>query len=408
MNRSPLHAIHESAGAEFQDYAGTPIVSTFGRPQAEYSAIRKSAAIIDFPQRAFLEFTGPDRLGFLNNLLTNETWNKSTKTGMAAGTGVYSFLLNTKGRILSDMYVLEHGGHTLIEVDARHVDMIGEFVAKYLFREKVTLTSRAGGVWKLFLTGPRAFDSLLKASGASISAPAESGVLSLAIAGIEVLAHRDDLCGVPGYGLIVPTDGIEAVWSTFTCEAGMPEERATAGDRSISSGRECELPDQAKQAGNSVPPGQSLRFPGLARPAGWAAFNSVRIEAGRPIFGIDYDESVLPAETGQLHRAVSFTKGCYLGQEIVARMHARQQVSRMIVGIRMEGSALPMAGAKIHDAEGNEVGGVTSSTLSPMLSMAAIALGIIRRGHTAVGTPVCIPAEGAMHTGKVVELPFVR
>ena len=122
MSSSPIHALHESAGAEFQDYAGTPIVLTFGQPQAEYSAIRKSAAIVDFPQRAYLEIGGPDRLSFLNNLLTNETWNKSTKTGLAAGTGIYSFLLNTKGRILSDMQVLELGERTLLEVDGRNVE----------------------------------------------------------------------------------------------------------------------------------------------------------------------------------------------------------------------------------------------------------------------------------------------
>src|SRR5205807_8530340 len=108
------------------------------------------------------------------------------------------------------------------------------------------------------------------------------------------------------------------------------------------------------------------------RPIGWAAFNAARIEAGRPIFGIDFDESVLPAETGQFNRAVSVTKGCYLGQEIVARMHARQQVARQLAGIRMDSDALPIAGAKIFDDASNEIGGVTSSTLSPVLSNVAI------------------------------------
>src|ERR1700677_3091319 len=96
------------------------------------------------------------------------------------------------------------------------------------------------------------------------------------------------------------------------------------------------------------------------RPAGWAVFNTTRIEAGRAMFGIDFDDSVLPAETGQLDRAVSFTKGCYLGQEIVARMHARGQVARQIVGIRMKEDALPIAGAAILDKEKNQIGGITS------------------------------------------------
>ncbi|MGA2496953.1 MAG: glycine cleavage T C-terminal barrel domain-containing protein [Tepidisphaeraceae bacterium] len=393
MSSSPIHPLHESAGGEFQDYAGTPIVLTFGQPQAEYSAIRKSAVIIDFPQRAYLEIGGPDRLAFLNNLLTNETWNKSTKTGLAAGTGIYSFLLNTKGRILSDMQVLELGERALVEVDGRNIEMLRAFLERYLFREKVAIASRAGALWKLFLTGPRAFDSLLKASGATMGAPAEMGVLSLTIAGVDTIVYRDDFCGVPGYGLIVPAEGLEAVWRTFThdpASVGAPVNFAGA------------------DTGGTVRPEQFLKFTGLARPAGWAAFNTVRIEAGRPMFGIDYDESVLPAETGQLHRAVSFTKGCYLGQEIVARMHAREQVSRLIVGIRMDEDALPVAGAKIHDAAGNEVGGIRSSTVSPVLSNAAICLGIVRRAHAGIGTTVHIPAEGAVRMGTVVELPFVR
>jgi folate-binding protein YgfZ len=148
------------------------------------------------------------------------------------------------------------------------------------------------------------------------------------------------------------------------------------------------------------------------RPIGWAAFNACRIESGRPIFGIDFDDSILPAETGQLARAVSFTKGCYPGQEVVARMHARQQVARQIVGLKMESDALPIAGAQIFDDNGgtggNAVGGVTSSTISPILSNAALCIGLVKKPFFAVGTKSTIPAEGAMHKATVVETPFRR
>ena len=125
------------------------------------------------------------------------------------------------------------------------------------------------------------------------------------------------------------------------------------------------------------------------------------------MFGIDFDESVLPAETGQLSRAVSLTKGCYLGQEIVARMHARGQLARQIVGLKMDGDALPIAGAKIFDEGDNEVGGITSSTLSPVLSNRAICLGLVKKPFFNVGTRLRIPAEGGIHPASVVELPFV-
>src|SRR5882724_6823655 len=94
---NPLFHLHEQAEAEFQAYSQVQIVSTFGEPQAEYAAIRKSAALLDEPQRGILEVSGKDRFAFLNNLLTNKTWDKETKTGLAAGSGVYAFFLNTKG-----------------------------------------------------------------------------------------------------------------------------------------------------------------------------------------------------------------------------------------------------------------------------------------------------------------------
>src|SRR6476469_4430996 len=122
---NPLHAMHAQAAiAEFQQYAELEIVSTFGQPEAEYSAIRKAAGMMDLPQRGVLELTGRDRLAFLNNLLTNQTWDKQSKSGLAAGSGVYAYFLNLKGRIVADMNVLELGERTLLETDARMVEVL--------------------------------------------------------------------------------------------------------------------------------------------------------------------------------------------------------------------------------------------------------------------------------------------
>ena len=119
---NPLHDAHEQGNAEFQAYGDVQIVATFGQPQAEYSAIHKACGMMDLPQRGIIEFTGKDRLTFLNNLLTNQTFDKQTKTPLAAGTGVYAFLLNAKsGRIIVDVNVLELGERTLMEMDARMI-----------------------------------------------------------------------------------------------------------------------------------------------------------------------------------------------------------------------------------------------------------------------------------------------
>jgi folate-binding protein YgfZ len=116
----------------------------------------------------------------------------------------------------------------------------------------------------------------------------------------------------------------------------------------------------------------------------------------------------LPAETGPLFaKAVSISGGCYLGQEVVARMHARKVVARRIVGIRMQEDALPSAGVEV-DVDDQPVGLVSSSTLSPVLSGACLALAMIKRPHFEPGTEVQVPAEGRRVRGMVQELPFLR
>jgi folate-binding protein YgfZ len=376
---NPLHDLHASVNAETLAYGAMEIVSTFGQPQAEYSAIHKTAGLFDMPFRAVLELTGKDRLPFLNNLLTNQTFDKNTKTPMAAGSAVYAFLLSAKtGRIIADMNVLELGDRTLLELDARVIDTVKEALEKYQFSEQVAFRSLVGSAHEISIHGPGAAAVVMKLTEAE--PPATSQCLAARILGNDCIVWRDDPCGAPGFFLIVPSDAIVDVWNHLLAIFASPNISGAA----INVGKR------------------------LLRPIGWAAFNSTRIEAGRPLFGIDFDETFLAAETGQIDRAVSFTKGCYPGQEIVARMHARKQVAKQIVGIKMDGDALPVAGTHIYDDASNQIGGITSSTLSPILSNAAICLGIIKRPFFTIGSLLTIPAEGAMRKGTVVELPFKR
>src|SRR5205809_4280789 len=150
---NPLQAIHERAGAEFQAYGQIPIVLTFGQPQAEYAAIRKAAAIVDRPYRGILELSGKDRHAFLNNLLTNQIWDKEKKIGLAAGQTVYAFFLNTKGRIVSDMNVIELGDRTWLEMEEEKVEPVRAAFEKYLFAEQVKMRSLVGEVHEFFVTG---------------------------------------------------------------------------------------------------------------------------------------------------------------------------------------------------------------------------------------------------------------
>jgi aminomethyltransferase len=374
QSSNPLRESHDRAGAEFQAYANVEIVSTFGEPQAEYAAIRKACGMMDEPQRGILELTGLDRLSFLNNLLTNQTWDKGSKAGLASGSWVYAFFLNGKGRIVADMNVLELGEKTWLEMDARMVEPIRQAFDKYLFREQVKMTNRVESLHEISLHGPGSAGILDEVCEPKLPALEQGKAHISWIGGAEVAVWRDDMCAVPGFHLIVAGDGVEKIW-----------------------------PELIKRYYETHEHGRRR-----LRPIGWAAFNATRIEGGRPIFGIDFDDSVLPAETGQLERAVSLTKGCYLGQEIVARMHARGQVARQLVGLRLDEDALPMAGTLLYDDQDNQVGGITSSTVSPVLSNASICLGFVKKPFIPPGSVVTVPAEGAMRKATVVELPFLK
>lgn len=375
MLPNPLKELHSQPETEFQQYADLEIVSTFGQPEAEYAAIRKGAGLMDLPQRGILEVTGKDRLAFLNNLLTNQTWDKATKSGLAAGGGVYAYFLNNKGRIVADMNVLERGEKTLIETDVRMMEVLHKALERYLFSEQVKFVNMVGTLHRMAIHGPEA-SAVLEMGELSALGSVESSLL-----GVPVTIFRDDQCGVPGYQMIVAMERAKELWTGLLNQFSNPLE---LGKRRL-------------------------------RAIGWAAYNACRIEAGTPLFDIDFgnssnpDESTLPAESGQFERAVSMTKGCYLGQEVVARMHARQQVAKKLVGLRMEEDALPVAGAVIMDRAGqNQVGMVTSSTMSPVLSNACIALGWVKRPLFEEGTKVLVAAEGQMRAAQVVLGSFLE
>ena len=383
---NPLLDLHRQAGAEFQAYADVEIVSTFGEPQAEYAAIRKGCAIIDLPQRGVLELTGKDRLPFLNNLLTNQTWDKAARSGLSAGQGVYAFLLNVKGRIVADLNVLERGDRTLLEMDGRVVGTVQKALEKYLFAEQVKMAGRVGSLHGIALHGPGAagvLGEVAEGPATAVDALQPLASTSARLFGVDATVWRDDPAGVPGFHILVDAAAARTVWMNLIAR----------------------FYDGAE-------PGPGKR---KLRPAGWAAFNATRVEAGRPLFDVDFgnsadpDHSSLPAETGPatFSNAISLTKGCYLGQEIVARMHARGQVARQVVGLRMEDDSLPFAGSPIYDAQQSQIGVVTSSTISPVLSNAAICLGYVKKPHFEMGTTVHVPAEGAVRKATVVRTPFV-
>jgi folate-binding protein YgfZ len=207
------------------------------------------------------------------------------------------------------------------------------------------------------------------------SSPGSAG--EFVIAGCTVVAARRDQTGEPGIELIMSHHDAPSVWNALLASARSFESES------------------------------SMRL----RPIGWSAFNIARIEAGTPLMNIDFGTTNFPHETGLLRNRVSFTKGCYLGQEIVARMESLGKPRQMLVGLRMAADLLPESGAQVfaigeNDSMGEQVGVVTSSTLSPMLGAAPIAFGMLKTTAAATGTSVLVNGEGLQAKATVGELQF--
>jgi folate-binding protein YgfZ len=367
MAANPLHSFHEQAEASFLPYGPEiQIVESYGEVEAEYAAIRKSAAMMDAPHRAVVVITGKDRISFLQNKLTNDV------AKLAPGQGCYAYLLNVKGRIQQDMNVLCAEDATLLEMDARLASAFVKLMEEYRFSEDVHAMDASDQLGRITLIGPKVGE-LLKKLDAGVETLAENfRHAKRTLAKATVTIFRNDLCGEPQFELITPRDQLVNLWQVLH-EAGHAEADPAAVD---------------------------------LRAIGWAAFNIARIEAGSPLAGIDIAETTLPMETGPWYlRGVAVTKGCYLGQEVVARMHAHNTVARMFVGLRVAGDKLPVAGTDIFDGT-TQVGIVTSSCESPMLGNVPVAMGYVKRAYATAGRVVEVLAEGARAKAAVSDLPI--
>jgi folate-binding protein YgfZ len=342
--------------------AGIDVVGAYDSVEVEYAWLRTRGVLVDWPQRAVVEVRGPDRFDFLQRMLTQDLRPKpGEEPGASAGFVRRSFWLNKKGRIDADLRVVTLPDRHLLEVDALAASRLVETLSHYVITEDVTIAplpdvrrmgvhgAEAPGVLGLDLTPGRAVVTRLH--------------------DVEVIAYREDATGDAGVELIVP-----------------------AGEADRLSEALLHAPDSR------------------LRRCGWFAWNIARIEGGTPVYNIDFGPESLPAETGVLHDRVSFTKGCYLGQEIVARMHARGHSKQALVSLVVERveegepalALLPERGAALlapgpdgaEPAEPAIVGAITSSCLSPMRSGEPIALGAVKQSHASPGTALLAEAGG--------------
>ncbi|MGH9555370.1 MAG: YgfZ/GcvT domain-containing protein [Terriglobales bacterium] len=341
-----------SAGARFGEYHGVETAAAFTDPKAEYRALHSGCGVFDYAWRVQFKVTGEDRVRWLNGMVTNNVRD------LAVNHGVYCFLLNPQGHILGDMYVFNPGDALQIETDASQGQALVEVFDKYIIMDDVELDApaprSAAGV-----AGPKA-EEVLERAGFSAGGLAPLEVRKVSGAEFEVTLIR----------LPYPVEAYEVLFA--------PESAAKVWDGQVTAG---------------------------ATPVGYEALELWRVSLGVPRYAQDIRQRDLPQETEQQH-ALHFTKGCYVGQEIVERIRSRGQVHRKLTGLVIDGPA-PPPGTKI-SAGGKAVGEITSVASLPSANGkdTTVALGYIRREAGAPGAVVQV--EGAQATVTALPVPEAR
>jgi folate-binding protein YgfZ len=314
LKLTPLND-HLDRNAEYTVFAGHSVPAHFGDPAAEHAVLTRGAALVDRSYKAVLRLSGRDPLGMLNAILTNEV-------SKAATAGVYAALLNPKGRIQTDLRVLKSNEDVLIDTEPEGAAPTREILGRYapFSRVEVEDLSEGAAPWGILgVYGPRAEELL----GELRLAEHESS---------EIRVGRTSLLAV---GVSVPVPGFDLL--------GPAEDLRTAREPLIQAG---------------------------AKPVGHDAYETARVAAGIPRFGADITPENFPAEAGILERAVSFTKGCYPGQETVARMRYRGHPNKTLHRLMIQGSLLEPDQEIFQDE--NKLAG-PASTVVPVGRMTSVA-----------------------------------
>lgn len=376
MKASPINEIHKSLGAKFAELHGWEMPAHYGDPVAEHLTVRRGVGIADISHRGKVWISGKDRAMFLQKILSQDI-NKLTPNG-----GAYSTLLDVKGRMLAYMRIYCDEDSFLIDTEPGLSEKIVQILIHYLFREDVRIEDVTERYSLLTVQGPSARDLLSRLTGTEIKDMPECSHFNLHINGISCKVVRTSYIGEEGYDIYILRDEAAAVWG------------ATRDTSRI-----------LKQNTGSV--FAALNAGAAPIPFGLDALETLRLEAGTPIYSVDMDEHTIPIEAN-LDRAISYEKGCYIGQETIARIKFRGHVNRTLTGFCINEDIVPEKGDKIckviHDIE-HDIGVITSSCFSPILKR-PIALGYIRIEYNEPGEVVYIDRGTQRLTAIVTQPPF--
>lgn len=346
-------------GASFAEITGWSIPADYGDIPAEHAAVRSAVGLTDLSHRGRLRVTGEDRAKWLQSIISNDI------LPLVEGRGIYSSLLTHKGKMLAYFRVYALSDALLVEDVGEVGDATQQALRKFLlYGTKAKMESLRDSWGLLLVSGPKAAELVRQAIGVDAgSLPIPSCVVHT-IDGISGMVLRTEETGETDVEILVPSDQLGAVW-----------------DRLWQSGQ----------------------------PLGLHAFGSsahevLRIEAGLPRAGIELTEEIVPPEANLEGKAFSLSKGCYPGQEVVARMDTYGHVRRRLVGLRIEDGTLPPRGAKLFSQD-REVGWISSAVHSPRVG-GPIALGFPLRDFSTPGTVLTIDLDGHKVPATVSALPF--
>ena len=376
--KSPLDETHSRLGGNMFARDGWSVPANYGDTLLEYASVREGGVgVMDLSPRGRMLVSGTEAIQFLNGLITNDMKTLAENSWMPAA------FPSVQGRLIASVRVIrlsdEQADQTtptglprreprenvcpafLIDTEPATSERVLKTIERFTLAGDFRVRDVTAQTALLTVQGKKSTGGVRSVFGEAAAGLAARGVLKIAWQEGEVTILRATHTGEDGFDLIVNADLASTLW------------------------------DALHAAG--------------ARPVGYEALETLRIEAGLPRYGIDMDETNVVTETA-LDDAVSYTKGCYVGQEIIARIKYRGHVAKKLAGIKFMEGAKVEVGSAIKSMDDKEIGRVTSTSYSPHLGR-RIGLGYVKYDYLVAETPVKVAAELGDVEGRIAELPFV-
>jgi len=355
---TPLASLHAGAGAKMGVWFSCVLPDDFGDAAAEYRFANRSVALVDKNYRAYLAFTGPDRVRYLNAILTNNVKD------LSPGEGAISLLLNPQGHILAELETFALADRLFCVSYAMIRGQLIAWTEKYIIMDDVTLADETAQWGTLAFEGPKAAEVVREVSGVDVTPLSDLTSIHGAVGAIPCRVVKRSPGGVAGAEFVVEREKLAALWEIL-------------------------LSVSRKYGGG---------------PVGYAALSGQRLAQGVPWFGYDFGEKQIPHEAGLENSHISYTKGCYTGQEIVERVRSRGHVNRRRVSLLFAGDVIPEPGAPLtmdDAASGGKEAGYVTRAARIWNPTRVISMGYVRKEAEAPG----IKLHWAGGTAKVIRLP---